>query len=62
MSKKTALFIVLSFISWTIQAQPKKLFNESKTEKEKRMAWWTDDRFGMFIHWGIYSRRPGTNG
>ena len=19
------------------------------------MAWWTNDRFGMFIHWGIYS-------
>jgi len=55
MSKKTALFIVLSFIAWTLQAQPKKLFNESQPEKEKRMAWWTDDRFGMFIHWGIYS-------
>ena len=22
---------------------------------EKRMAWWTKARFGMFIHWGIYS-------
>jgi alpha-L-fucosidase len=28
---------------------------ETKAEKEKRMAWWTHDRFGMFIHWGIYS-------
>ena len=37
------------------QAQTKKLFNEPAAEKEKRMAWWTNDRFGMFIHWGIYS-------
>lgn len=22
---------------------------------EKRMAWYTDARFGMFIHWGLYS-------
>jgi len=28
---------------------------ETKGEKEKRMAWWTHDRFGMFIHWGIYA-------
>lgn len=28
---------------------------ETKEEKEKRMAWWTHDRFGLFIHWGIYA-------
>ena len=28
---------------------------ETKDQKEKRMAWWTHDRFGMFIHWGIYA-------
>jgi alpha-L-fucosidase len=28
---------------------------ESQEQKAKRMAWWTHDRFGMFIHWGIYS-------
>lgn len=28
---------------------------ETKEEKEKRMAWWTHDRFGMFIHWGLYT-------
>ncbi len=28
---------------------------ETKEQKEKRMEWWTHDRFGMFIHWGIYS-------
>jgi alpha-L-fucosidase len=28
---------------------------ETKEQKEKRMAWWTQDRFGMFIHWGLYA-------
>jgi alpha-L-fucosidase len=29
--------------------------NETKEQKEKRMKWWTDARFGMFIHWGLYA-------
>jgi len=33
----------------------KKLFSEPAAAKEQRMAWWSNDRFGMFIHWGIYS-------
>ena len=24
-------------------------------EHERRMAWWREARFGMFIHWGVYS-------
>lgn len=28
---------------------------ETKEEKAKRMAWWQNDRFGLFIHWGLYS-------
>jgi alpha-L-fucosidase len=24
-------------------------------DREKRMQWWHDARFGMFIHWGLYS-------
>ena len=23
--------------------------------RERRMKWWHDARFGMFIHWGLYS-------
>ena len=36
-------------------AEEKKIWNETKEEKESRLAWWTNDRFGMFIHWGTYS-------
>lgn len=28
---------------------------ETKDEKAERMEWWTDARFGMFIHWGLYA-------
>lgn len=28
---------------------------ETEAQKEKRMQWWTHDRFGMFIHWGLYA-------
>jgi alpha-L-fucosidase len=28
---------------------------ETPAQKEARMQWWTEARFGMFIHWGLYS-------
>lgn len=33
----------------------KRLGNETAVQKTKRMEWWTDARFGMFIHWGLYA-------
>jgi alpha-L-fucosidase len=35
---------------------------ESKAEKDARMAWWRDATFGMFIHWGLYAIPAGTWG
>src|SRR5690349_18485513 len=29
--------------------------NEPRIQKESRMKWWKEARFGMFIHWGLYS-------
>jgi alpha-L-fucosidase len=49
-------FAVLLLTATTGISQTKpSLFNESAADKEKRMQWWTDARFGMFIHWGLYS-------
>ncbi|NLH43550.1 MAG: alpha-L-fucosidase [Planctomycetes bacterium] len=28
--------------------------------KDERMEWWRDARFGLFIHWGLYSVPAGT--
>jgi alpha-L-fucosidase len=33
---------------------------ETAAQKDARMAWWREARFGMFIHWGLYSLPAGT--
>jgi alpha-L-fucosidase len=33
---------------------------ETPAQKDARMAWWREARFGMFIHWGLYSVPAGT--
>ena len=33
---------------------------ETKAQRDARMAWWREARFGMFIHWGLYSIPAGT--
>jgi alpha-L-fucosidase len=45
-------FLLLIFQISLISAQ---LPKETETQKSQRMQWWTDARFGMFIHWGLYS-------
>jgi alpha-L-fucosidase len=32
---------------------------ETPKERDARMAWWRDARFGMFIHWGLYAIPAG---
>jgi alpha-L-fucosidase len=32
---------------------------ETPDQKDARMAWWRDARFGMFIHWGLYAVPAG---
>lgn len=53
---KKIIFISILCLSFIISnAQQKQIWNETKKEKEERLSWWTNDRFGMFIHWGTYS-------
>ena len=43
-------------------AQPKPsgaLKAETKAQRDERMRWWRDARFGMFIHWGLYAVPAG---
>ena len=46
------MFLVLATSS--VKSQ-KKLSLETTSQKEHRMQWWSEARFGMFIHWGLYS-------
>jgi alpha-L-fucosidase len=32
---------------------------ENKQQRDQRMAWWRDAKFGMFIHWGLYAVPAG---
>src|ERR1044072_6243362 len=32
---------------------------ETQTDRDQRIKWWREARFGMFIHWGIYSLPAG---
>ena len=32
---------------------------ETKAQRDKRMTWWREARFGMFIHWGLYAVPAG---
>ncbi len=48
----TFMMVLLLIISQTAPAQ---LPKESEAQKTQRMKWWTDARFGMFIHWGLYA-------
>ncbi len=51
------LLLLLTITVLQAQAQEKKhIGNETQAQKEKRMEWWTHDRFGMFIHWGLYAQ------
>ena len=47
---------ILSALSLTTASYgQQKISNETAAQKTERMAWWSHDRFGMFIHWGLYS-------
>ncbi|MCG8320806.1 MAG: alpha-L-fucosidase [Cytophagales bacterium] len=54
MKKHIVLLCLFSSTIVATQAQ-KKIWNETEAQKKERLAWWTHDRFGMFIHWGTYA-------
>ncbi len=33
---------------------------ETQEQRDARMRWWREARFGMFVHWGLYSGLAGT--
>ncbi|MBT6765868.1 MAG: alpha-L-fucosidase, partial [Prolixibacteraceae bacterium] len=55
MKRILLISIVLIFVSQFSYSQ-KKIWNETETEKTERLSWWTEARFGMFIHWGSYAQ------
>ena len=68
---KTKLFLSIALaaaaLSTTARAaetatatSPDPYANETKEQRDTRMKWFREARFGMFIHWGVYSVPAGT--
>ncbi len=53
-------------LGWLTIAAPVRAAEEAKwnqetpQQRDARMKWWRDARFGMFIHWGLYAVPAGT--
>ena len=52
---KNTLSILLVFLMFQSTFAQKKIWNETEKERNDRLEWWQNDRFGMFIHWGAYT-------
>ena len=55
MRKYLLLFVLINSLCTSAFSQ-NSIWNETEEAKYERLQWWTDARFGMFIHWGIYSQ------
>jgi alpha-L-fucosidase len=56
MKTKALKLLVLALITLAvIPISSAQLPKETEAQKAQRMKWWTDARFGMFIHWGLYA-------
>lgn len=53
--------IVFSSINLSLSLGPAKAAKPEETaqQKDARMKWWRDAKFGMFIHWGLYAIPAG---
>ena len=58
MKKRFFAILVISLFTQTGFSQTAS--SGQDTSHENRMKWWRDARFGMFIHWGVYSVPAGT--
>ena len=54
------LALTLSAILPGAETPPPAPFAETEAVHDARMQWWREARFGMFVHWGLYSGLAGT--
>ena len=54
-TKLLNLLFLIVFLNLSVLKMTAQLPKETPEHKKERMAWWTDARFGMFIHWGLYA-------
>jgi alpha-L-fucosidase len=63
-----ACFLLVSLVGllpcrWPVlraaEPQSPAMDQETPAQRDARMAWWREARFGMFIHWGLYAVPAG---
>src|SRR5437879_9612473 len=54
------LFVIAAQLLTVLVASAPSVLAESQQEHDARVKWWREARFGLFIHWGIYSVPGGT--
>ena len=59
MNKIILMCGILSLLISCTQPQKEQPKNEASVKQDKKMEWWREARFGMFIHWGLYSIPAG---
>jgi len=57
--KRILLLITLSVCCIYYAIGQTNTLTETPIQKEKRLKWWQDARFGMFIHWGVFAVPAG---
>lgn len=58
MNRRCRMKTVISgaWLLWLAAGAGAQLPRETAQQREERMRWWTEARFGMFIHWGLYAQ------
>ena len=55
MSRLISACVIFAALAAPAAAAP----SETAQERDRRLAWWREARFGMFIHWGLYAVPAG---
>ena len=55
----TTLAVLCSVLAAATLASAESGPTETPKQRDARMKWWREARFGMFIHWGVYSIPAG---
>ena len=57
--KAKCVLLIAAIIVGSVVCSDSAAAAESKQQRDQRMEWWRDARFGMFIHWGLYAIPAG---
>jgi alpha-L-fucosidase len=56
----SSLAVIAALVSTAHALESDPYANETPEQRDARMGWWREAKFGMFIHWGVYAVPAGT--